>query len=432
MSVINFESTIVKDQPISGVQWVEIRPNAPIQQNTPVEFVIPNTTESFIDLSRTRLSVKCKITKANGDKIIIGQDYKEGEDIVAVTNFTLHTMWAQCDVYLQNRHVSASGWNGYPYKAYTDTILNFGFEPRHGWLETQMMYIDNEDAMEATDPGQAPINDGMIMRYRIVKDKSFDMEGFLFSDIFKLENPILNGVPIRVRLTPSPDSFRLVSPQSAKNFKLAIQEAKLMVCEVQPSPIYYSNIMNKLNKSPARYSYMKHEFFTHVASAQSLGVRLDNMFQGRIPTQMIVSLVKNKAFQGDYSLNPLNMQHFNVNYIDLNVNGRSIPNNSPLEPNFETGEITPAYLTTFTGTGIYGTPRSNCITRKKFMSGYTIYVFGIDPSLQNGDQMPTRAGGNVKLEIKFSKALSDSVIVMVHTLFPQVLEIDAARNINIV
>ena len=81
---------------------------------------------------------------------------------------------------------------------------------------------------------------------------------------------------------------------------------------------------------------------------------------------------------------------------------------------------------------MYGTPSSHSIDMDMFKSGYTIYVFGIDPSLQNDDQMPNRVGGNVKLEIKFATELKETVIVMIHALFPQMIEIDAARNINIV
>ena len=425
MSIINFEATIAKDQEINGIQWVEVRPTAPIQQYSQLEFVIANTSEAFIDLSKTRLYVKCRVSRNNGDKIKINPP---GNDDVAPTNFTLHTMWAQCDVYLQNRHISSSGWNGYPYKAYTDAVLKFDSD---GWLKSHMMYLDYQEAMEATKPLGIPINDGLTLRYNRAGINGFEMEGGLFADIFQMDNPILNGVPIRVRLTPSPDSFRLIADQPSKNYKLILEDAKLLVCEVHPSPLHYSRVLNKLQKTTAKYGYMKHEFFTHVAPAQSLGVRLDNMFQGRVPTQMVVSLVKNKAFQGDYKLNPLNMQHFNVNYIDLNINGKSVPNNAPLEPNFTSGQVASAFMSTYVGTGLYGTPRSNSITLEKFKSGYTIYVFAIDPCLQNTDQMPIRKGGNVKLEIKFAKELKEAAIVMVHALFPQMLEIDAARNISL-
>ncbi len=44
-----------------------------IQQYSQLEFVIANTSEAFIDLSKTRIYVKCRVSRNNGDKIKITQ-----------------------------------------------------------------------------------------------------------------------------------------------------------------------------------------------------------------------------------------------------------------------------------------------------------------------------------------------------------------------
>ena len=143
-------------------------------------------------------------------------------------------------------------------------------------------------------------------------------------------------------------------------------------------------------------------------------------------------MVLNKAFQGDYTLNPLDFQHFNVNYLDLNINGKSVPNDVPLQPNFTSNNFASAYLTTSIGTGMYGTSNGgNQIAPSDFAKGFCIYAIGIDPCLQNEDQMPIRTGGNVKLEIRFAEELDESVVLMIHALFPQTIEIDAARNVTV-
>jgi hypothetical protein len=72
-----------------------------------------------------------------------------------------------------------------------------------------------------------PYNAGLMARYKFIKNgKSFELEGNLFEDLLRLDSPILNGVPIRIRFTPSSDSFRLMSSNPASKFKVVLEKVK--------------------------------------------------------------------------------------------------------------------------------------------------------------------------------------------------------------
>ena len=75
-------------------------------------------TEDYVDLSKTILVIRAKVTKANGD------DLDTAEKVGIVNNF-LHTLFKQMDVFLKEQWVTQASGN-YAYQAYLETILNYG------------------------------------------------------------------------------------------------------------------------------------------------------------------------------------------------------------------------------------------------------------------------------------------------------------------
>lgn len=51
---------------ITKGQWIEYHPLSNISDSGPIEFSVSGSGEEYLDLARTGLHVKAKITKANG------------------------------------------------------------------------------------------------------------------------------------------------------------------------------------------------------------------------------------------------------------------------------------------------------------------------------------------------------------------------------
>ena len=68
---------------IKDVQFVEYRPLTMPTRGSVLEFCVGGTSMNYIDLSRTRLRIKVKIVKAEGNAIT-------AEDAVAPINMLLH------------------------------------------------------------------------------------------------------------------------------------------------------------------------------------------------------------------------------------------------------------------------------------------------------------------------------------------------------
>ena len=300
----------------------------------------------------------------------------------------------------------------YAYKSVTDVLLNYSEDSKESQLQTQLYYKDTAGFMDSADPLLGG-NFGLTQRCRYTQDgQSVDMEGPLYCDIFQQKNLLLNNVPIRIKLTPSSNAFSLMGEG-----RVIIEEARLLVCHVDLSPNVYSDIAKKLQKETAKYTYMKSEFLCHGINTGSTSLRLDNLFQGRVPTQMVIVCVDTDAFNGSSSKNPFNFKHHFLNYLDVNVNGRSLPRERPIKPDFKNNHFSDAYAMMFGSN--WNQDKGTYISRDEFADGYTLYVLDL-----GGDSV-----GNVKLEARFAKPLENAVNVFVYASFPNTMEIDATRNV---
>ena len=96
---------------------------------------------------------------------------------------------------------------------------------------------------------------------------------------------------------------------------------------------------------------------------------------GQLPNRVIIGFCKNKAFNGDRSLNPFNFEHFDINFLRLYVDGVQVPSRA-LKPDFTESKLyVEAYHTLFTGTGVHFLNEGNKISRTSYPFGYCLFAF---------------------------------------------------------
>ena len=102
---------------LQKARWVDHQPVSAVSDGGPITF-LSSGTEDYVDLSKTILVVRAKVTKADGTAI--ADDAK-----VEIVNTFLHSLFKQVDVFLKGKQVTqATGTYAYP--AYLETLLNYG------------------------------------------------------------------------------------------------------------------------------------------------------------------------------------------------------------------------------------------------------------------------------------------------------------------
>lgn len=395
------------DTTIQTREWIEFRPVSQISEYSAVEFNIPPLSTGYMDLRNSRLKIKLRILNNSNTPI-------SEEDPVALANLPLHTIFAQVDTSLQQTPVSQLGTN-YPYKAYIDTLLNTSAENRDIRF-SQLFFKDTSDPDDA-DPVKG-LNIGLYQRHQYTKGgKLVDLEGPLHVDLFQQQRLILNGVALTLKLWPSKEPFRLMSA-SGGDYKIQIVDASFKLCIQRPNPALTMAHLKMLEKSPAIYPYLFSNLKIGSIAKGEFSLTMDDVFQGEVPSTLVVGLVSSSAFSGDYKKSPFNFQHFDCSFVGFYVDGQSFPS-KPLQPNYVAQTYLEAYQTLLTGRETID------VGREDYISGNTLYVLNINPYVD----FNTKRKGHCRLELKFAIPLPESVTVILYGKFPQVLHIDQSRSI---
>lgn len=404
---------------IESGQWVEYKPVAAISDDAPIEFVVPGHGDEYLDLSHTMIRVTARTLRKES-----GTSPEHPQIVIPVNNF-LHSMFSQADVYFNQKLVSPSN-NAYAYRAYLETLLNYGSGAKKSHLTCGMWYSDTPGKFEEPIGND---NQGAISRIlQFGGHAPVDMIGRLHADVFNQEKFLLNGVELRLRLVKSRDAFCLIEANDVH--KVDIMDVTLLVRRVKISPGILLAHAQTLAKSTAKYPMTRVEVKSMTIHAGVQAETLDNVFLGQLPKRVIIGFVNNKAYNGDKKYNPFNFAHFGLNHLSLYVEGTQYPS-KPLQPNFDKKSYVDSYNTLFTGTGIHFLNEGNMISRDAYPFGYCLTAFDLTPDLSASDNAHWNLikHGSVRIETRFAEALTTTINCVVYAEFDNVIEIDAMRQV---
>ena len=409
---------------IESGKWVQYKPVSSLTDDSPIEFVIPGNGEEYSDLAQTLLHIEATILKADGTKL----DENATKTVGPINNW-LHSLFSQVDLYLNHKLVSAQN-NTYAYRAYLENLLNYGASAKRSHL-TSVLY--NEDSAGHMDDCEEA-NDGLKYRRAFVsKSKCVDMVGHLHLDLCNQDKFLLNGVEMRLRLIRARDTFTIMS--KSEPVKVSIKDASLYIrrCKINPSILLaHAKI---LDTSTAKYPITRVEVKSVTLPSGIRNKTLDSVFLGQLPKRLIIGFVTNAAFNGDLKKNPFNFQHFNLNYLSLYMDGEQVPS-KPLQPIF-TGTGAPKYImayhTLFSGTGIQFTDAGNDISRDDYPEGFCLMAFDLTPDMSSGETTHWNLvrNGNLRIELGFSSALTETVNCIIYAEMDNVIEIDRNRDVTV-
>ena len=442
-----FERPVI-DGGVQKVRWIEYKPVNQITSGGAIEFLVSGNGNHYIDLRRTRLNIKVKVLQGDGtdlpsDEVPILSTGESGEvDVkakVSPVNLFMHSLFAQVDVYLQQKLVTSSNTN-YFLKAYLDTLLSCKQAGGHENLQAQLFYKDSGGNMDDSDPFAAT-NTGLVLRQRFIsQSKTVDMEAPLKSDIFAIDRYLLNGVELRIVLTPSPPALHLMARGDGASYKTVIEDATLKVCHVTPTPQMLTAHQETLNKKHfALYPYIKSELKRFTVSQGAFDFTKDDVFQHMLPVRLVICVVNNEALSGSYRRNPFNFHHYNVSHVEVSVDGESVPGRAfqpVFKPSAFHGNYVDAYLAMACGltSGKFSGVEEKSVDRSDFARGYAIYVFDLEPDIvlteDDGEEFwPFLKSGNLRVDMHFSVALPETVSIIVYGTFPRLLKIDNTRAV---
>ena len=209
-------------------------------------------------------------------------------------------------------------------------------------------------------------------------------------------------------------------------YKVVITDSLLKVCHITVSPEVVMGHNEILKTTTAKYPFWRSEIKNFAIASGQHHFNWDDMFQGEVPTRMVIGLNSASAISGNYKKNPFAFNHYNLDYISITVDGENIPGR-PLEPKFSADRgqaYISAYDSLFSGSDTEG---AIGISRSDYPLGYSLYVFDLEPALGHAEYWPILKRGNLKIEVHFEKPLTETVNLLAYARFPGLFEVDSSR-----
>ena len=104
-----------------------------------------------------------------------------------------------------------------------------------------------------------------------------------------------------------------------------------------------------------------------------------------------------------------------------------VPSRS-FRPNFDENDYVSSYLSLLDSD--LDSKSGIIIKPKDCANGYGLYLFDIQ-SFLTGSLMSKSPSGRVRLSVRFTKALSETINIIVCAKFPEIMSIDQSRNVNV-
>ena len=392
----------------------------------PLEFEITASGEDYLDLSQCYLKLKVKIVNADGSSL---QTYAAGAGVgnvaadaegpqhrIAPANLLLHSLFRQVEFSMNDTLVTSSN-DTYPYRAYLETLLSYGNEAKKTWLRhLESWYWDETDQFDAK-------------RKRYAKSKVVDLVGRLHVDMCMQGRLVPNNVSVKFVLTRSKPEFCILN-YHAGHLKVVIESATLEARRVKLAAEEQLRIERGIAESGAKYpiTHVVTKSFTVPQGLSS--VTLDSMFSGQIPNKVLLAMVRNDAFTGEYDKNPYNLQTFDMTHACLYVDGRQVPS-AGLEADFSKDLYADMYFELYKNLGFYPHDWGNGITAHQFAEGSFVLAFDLTPDEAGDgvDFVTTRRHGTVKASLRFAEGLNATATVIALGQFDNTLVIDKNRSV---
>lgn len=432
---------------IQDTKFVTFKPANQYDIESNVKFRIASSGISYIDLREIYLHTTVRITRADGKLVPAkprtagaataetssatgtsqGASKTSGLWRVGPVNNLGNSLWDSVELSL-NGTVIHGGQSSYAHRAMMNVLLGVN-EASDQELECSLFIKDTSPYVGDVDLTSGG-NKGFSKRSELMKEsKQIELVTKLDIDVFKVRKFLINGVSMDITLHPTSSAFRLLSQNADTEYVLEVTdislEAKLVTPSNQVLVAHQEVLKQQIN---AQYFYIREDLRKFLIPKATNTFFIEDMFNGRIPSTLAIAFVAADSLVGNQGKNPFHFSHHDLTHLNISLSGSPVPS-GPLSFDFENGRCVQSYLDMYSDKA-NPPPNSQRITLQEFSNGYTIIVIKLNPH-NTPLFFPAVRSGSLRLELRFSKQLRESVVLLSKVTYPGLFEVDYTRAVHI-
>lgn len=416
---------------VTSVEQVVYNPTTSLNNSTSIEFLIPGNGDTYKNLSSIylRLLLELKPKKA---EIPAALAATESVKKVGVVNNLLHSLFRQCTVSLNDVQVSQD--NDYHYKAFFQTILNYGNDATSTHLATTGWCLDeqNLDSLLPTENLQHGTRN-LWFESSSGFNKKLELYGKLHVDLFNQPKFLINNVNIKITLNKEKSDFYMME-RTANSSDINILEANIFIEHIHVNPALLLAHHQMLQKTTAKYPYKRMTVRQYTINSGTATLSMNNIIMGQRPNIILFALLSNNSYCGSRDKNPYYFKNFGLQQFVLYVDGKQVPSKPLVMEHDETnGKLTSrAYNTLFNATGIKYFDKGHQITKTLFDTCYFMLAFDLTADHSYSSvclNPPTQCC--IRAEGSFSRNLTEAITCLVVCEFDAMIEIDKIGTVAV-
>lgn len=409
---------------VEKLYFQQILPIGQITDTSPIQFIVSGQNGmEYIDTKRSFMSIKARIVHQDGSSIQSGE-------LVGPVNLLAQALFDQVDVTIGGKFITSSTGN-YGYKAYLQTLLKYGSDAKSSQLSSHCFYKDTPGKLDDND-AKTGENEGFKFRSTLfAENKSVHMIAPIIHDAFQLDKYILNQTGMNIKFYRAKPEFYLMTDTVIPDYKIVIDEMVLNICKVQVNPAVVFAHSQQLEKTNAKYPYVKTEVRLAAISQGQVNFTLDNVCQGIRPNKIVVAFANSQSVSGSYLTSPWNFQGFGLTELSVSVDNIPVLGNYVrLNFNQSNGvDTAEAFHWLFESSGKWMKDEGNQISQSDFAKGFAIYAFDIEPSFQDRNYLTLLKQGIVRITANFASPLANPTTCILYTEGVGYFEVTKARDV---
>lgn len=418
------ESTIMEDHLPIGFSATN--------QGNPIRFYIRGS-EMWIDLEKSYFEIEGKIEGVDAATVPVAAHTSTS---FSLTNNFLHNLFNSIHINVNESPVTFSNDN-YPYIAYIQNLYNYPSDYQDTIGDVYLWKKDTAGHMNASGRN-ITTNRGAAERSFWVTDQD-KVRG-----IMKLHSPLMMITPyllsfldldIVMNRTENAQFYFMSAAGSTFTFRLdsivfRVRKAKLV-------PSFVEGVEQMLHKQKESITYPLRDcrVTTKTYSGYGADIIEDNLFHGVLPTRIVIGIVSNNAYKGDFRENPFNFVHKNIKEIGIFLNGTAHP--IPMtQMDFATKATHNIYhlmLEAMQAAKPQPGQSSVCITKKEFDEGFTLFNFDMSSDQHGGfnHQSLFNQPANIRLHLRFRQGdVADLITLIIYNELSSRMLVNASRQVS--
>jgi len=394
------------------------------------EFVI-SPSNFYTDLKKCQLELFFKVLKVDGG-VKSDVTYPADGD-VAICNLPLHLLIERVEVLLgSSMEIVSDVDNYYGLRTYIEFLQHYGVSAKKSHLTLSGFYPDAAGKFNTISNE----NKGHKQRRELfTTGKECSVRGYLNCGIFRQQKLLLSQCPFRIKIYLKPPNYVLlgnVAQGKTHNYTYKINQAFFHVCHVGVSDNIALAHETTLAKGFNAIYNLTHPMVTHhtITSGNSI-YNYQDLFSGQIPALVYIIFQDSDAFNGDITKNCLELKHFNLQRLQISVDGQSYPAQN-MQFDFDNDDFMDGLNSVFCANGIFNKDIGlSEFDRKSYKDGYSIFCFDLSLNgygAKSSIRDPSKIG-NCAIDLAFKSALTSPVVVTIVGYIKTSLQITKHREI---